>query len=209
MTYDLATITALEGGALVLRDFLTVDDRTLAGASARFGYWTGEDNIAVNVVPAGGTTPESRNYVGGATLLEVPQIVDAIGLEAPTVSFQLDHISEAAGSPMDMVYGHNIRVARLEFHRGVFDPETWNLAAPPHLLLSGRVDGASVDDAAAGGEGGLSLDVVGSAIDLTKTNPAMESDEQQRLRGGDRFRRYGDTADRIERWWGQAKDKSR
>lgn len=200
--YDPTTITALASGALILRDFLTVNGWTLGGEAAVFGYWTGEDNVAVNVVPAGAVTPVSRNFLGGATLLDVPAIVDAIGLEARSVTFGLDHISKAVGSPMDMVFGHNVRVARVELHRGVFDPETWNLVADPHLLFAGRVDGASVDDAAAGGEGGLSLNAIGDAIDLTRTSPAMESDEQQRLRDGDRFRRWGDTAGQIDRWWG-------
>lgn len=203
--YDPETITALSSGQLVLRDFLTVNGRELGGDPAQFNYWTGEDNVAVNVVPAGETTPESRNFVGGATLLETPAIIDAIGLEARSFTFGLDHISDAADGPMDMVFGHNVRVARVEFHRGVFDPETWNLVSEPHLLLSGRVDGAAVDDAAADGEGGLSLEVIGSAIDLTRTNPAMESHAQQSLRDGDGFRRYSDTAGQIEVWWGQAK----
>lgn len=205
MTYDVDTVAALASGAIVVRDLLTVQGKTLGGSAALFGYWTGEDNATVNVVPAGGETPVSRSFVGGATLLDVPPIIDAIGLEARSVTFSLDHISSAAGSPMDMVYGNNVRVARVELHRALFDPDTWNLVATPHLMFSGRVDGASVDDAAAGGEGGLSLDVVSSAIDLTRTNPAMESDEQQKLRSGDRFRRYGDTAGQVETWWGQAK----
>jgi hypothetical protein len=203
--YDLETITALASGAIVVRDILTVDGKTMGGSPAAFVYWTGEDNVAVNVVPAGGTAPVSRNAVGGGTLLGVPPVVDAIGLEARSISIGLDHISDAPGSPMDMVYGHNVRVGRVELHRALFDPATWNLVSTPHLIFAGRVDGAAVDDAAAGGEGGLSLEAIGSAIDLTKTNPAMESDEQQRLRSGDRFRRHGDTAAQVETWWGQAK----
>lgn len=205
MSYDVETIDALASGAIVVRDLLTVQGKTLGGSSATFAYWTGEDNVAINVVPAGAETPVSRNYVGGATLLEVPAIVDAIGMEARGVTFGLDHTSVVAGSPMDMVYGNNVRVARVELHRALFDPATWNLVSTPHLLFAGRVDGASVDDAAAGGEGGLSLDAMSNAIDLTKTNPAMESDEQQRLRSDDRFRRYGDTAGQVETWWGSAK----
>jgi hypothetical protein len=208
MSYDVDTIAALESGAIVLRDILTVKGKTLGGSAAEFVYWTGEDNVAVNVVPAGETTPMSRNAVGGGTLLDVPVIVDAIGLEARSISFGLDHISDAVGSPMDMVYGNNVRVARVELHRALFDPETWNLVSTPHLLFAGRVDGAAVDDAAAGGEGGLSLEAISSAIDLTRTNPAMESDEQQRRRSGDRFRRYGDTAGQVQTWWGQARDAS-
>ena len=205
MSYDVDTVAALESGAIVLRDILTVKGKTAGGSAAEFVYWTGEDNVAVNVVPAGETTPVSRNALGGGTLLEVPAIVDAIGVEARSITFGLDHISVAAGGPMDMVYGNNVRVARVEMHRALFDPATWNLVSTPVLMFSGRVDGAAVNDAAAGGEGGLSLEVVNSAIDLTKTNPAMESDEQQKRRSGDRFRRYGDTAAQIERWWGRAK----
>ncbi|QDZ10515.1 hypothetical protein [Devosia ginsengisoli] len=205
MPYDVETITALESGALVLRDFWTCHGKTLGGAAETFNYWTGEDNVSVNVVPPGAETPVSRDYRGGGTLLAVPEIVDAIGLEARSVSYGFDHISKAADGPMDMVFGHNVRVARVEFHRGVFDPATWNLVAAPHLLFSGRIDGAEVQDAPAGGEGGLSITAVNDSIDLTKTNPAMESDEQQRLRSGDRFRRYGDTAGQIQTAWGQAK----
>lgn len=205
MAYDVATVDALASGSIVVRDILTVKGKTLGGSASEFVYWTGEDNIAVNVVPLGETTPVSRNAVGGGTLLDVPQIVDAIGLEARSVAFGLDHISDAAGGPMDMVYGNNVRVAWVEMHRGLFDPATWNLVAAPHLMFAGRVDGASVNDAAAGGEGGLSLEAVASAIDLTRTNPAMESDEQQRRRDGDRFRRHGDTAGQVDTWWGQAK----
>ncbi|KKC39501.1 hypothetical protein WH87_04700 [Devosia epidermidihirudinis] len=203
--YDPATIAALQSGALVLRDILTVNGKTNAGVAASFVYWTGEDSIAVNVIPAGATSPVSRNAVGGGTLLEVPQVVDAIGMEARSVTFGLDHIDKSVGSPMDTVFGNNVRVARVELHRAIFDPASWYLAATPHLLFAGRVDGAAVDDAAAGGQGGLSLDAINAVIDNTRTNPAMESDEQQRLREGDRIRRYGDTAAQIDRWWGQAK----
>ncbi|KRA42089.1 hypothetical protein [Devosia sp. Root635] len=205
MPYDVDTVTALASGAIVVRDILTVAGKTLGGSPAEWAFWTGEDNVAVNLLPLGETTPVSRNVVGGGTLLNVPAIVDAIGIEARSVAFGLDHITDAAGGPMDMVYGNNVRVARVEMHRALFDPATWNLVATPVLIFAGRVDGAAVDDAAAGGEGGLSLDAISSAIDLTRTNPAMESDEQQRRRDGDRFRKDSDTAGQIERWWGQAK----
>lgn len=204
MSYDSDTLAALASGALVIRDVLTVKGKDLAGDPETFVYWTGEDNIAINLPPADGGSLESRNAVGGGTLLEVPPIVDAIGVEARGVSFGLDHISTVSGSPMDMVFGNNIRVARVEFHRAYFGADTWELVANPILLFEGRVDGASVEDAPAGGTGGLTLDAMSGAIDLTKPNPAMESDEQQRLRSDDRYRRYGDTAAQVESWWGQA-----
>lgn len=200
MPYDTPTLTALASGALVLRDYLSVR------GAVTFAYWTGEDNVTVNVVPAGEVAPVARNFVGGGTMLAVPEIVDTIGVEPKSVTFGLDHINTAAGSPMDMVYGNDVRVARVELHRGVFDTSSWNLVSAPSLLFAGRIDGTDVEDAAAEGQGGLSLTAVNSAVDLTKTSPAMQSDEQQRLRSGDRFRRYGDTAGQVETWWGQAKE---
>lgn len=205
--YDAPTQAALASGALVLRDFLTVSGRTLGGAAKAFAYWTGEDNVTAQVLPLGAMTPVSSNFIGGGTLLDVPPIIDAIGLDARSLSLGLDHIDTAPDSPMDMVYGHNVRVARVELHRGVFDANTWELVSTPHLVFAGRVDGASVDDAVPDSVGGLSLEVIPSSIDLTRTNPAMESDEQQRLRSGDRIRRHGDTAGQVETWWGMAKQQ--
>jgi hypothetical protein len=43
--------------------------------------------------------------------------------------------------------------------------------------------------------------------ELTRTNPAKRSDETQRLRSGDRFRRYSGTAYQWPIWWGEAKAK--
>lgn len=203
------TLEDWSNDSLIIRDFLVVHGKTLGGAVKVFGYWTGENPVTVNVSPVGGGTPVSRTFSGGGTLLSVPDIVDTIGLDARSLTLGLDHISSSTDSPMDMVYGHNVRVARVEMHRGLFDPATWNLVATPEVMFSGRVDGASVDDAAAESEGGLNLEVIPSSIDLTRTNPAMQSDAQQRLRSGDRFRRWGDTAGvKTEIWWGQAKDNN-
>lgn len=203
--FDAPTQAALASGAVVLRDYFVAHGKTLGGVAKVFAYWTGEDNVAANLRTPGSDVLVNYSFVGGATLLDVPAIVDAIGLEARSTSLAFDHTSKVVGSPMDMVYGNNVRVARVEIHRGVFDAATWQLASTPHLIFAGRVDGASVDDAVPESEGGLKIDVVPSVIDLTRTNPAMKSDEQQRLRSGDRFGRYGDTAGQVETWWGVAK----
>lgn len=207
MTFSPQIIAALDRGELVLRDFFVVQGKTHGGSPATFAYWTGEDNVAANVVAPGGTTPQSVNFVGGGTLLTAPDIVDAIGFEAHTVKFGFDHTSKVAGSPMDMVFGHNIRIAPLAYYWGVFDPDTWQLVDNPALMFAGQVDGAAVDDAAENNEGGLFVDAVQAAIEMTAVSTGMKSDEQQRTQRDDRFRRYGDTAGQFERWWGQAKSE--
>lgn len=52
-----------------------------------------------------------------------------------------------------------------------------------------------------GGEGGVELAVVSHTRMLTRTNPAKRSDESQKLRQGDRLRRYSGVAGEIEFFW--------
>lgn len=202
--YDAETLAALLSGQLVLRDFLLVFGWESDGDPVTFAFWTGEDDVTVNVVSAQDGTLDSHNYVGGGALPPdgVPAIQDVVGIEARAVEFQLNHLHPAIET---MLRASNVRVAKVELHRGVFDPSTWSLVSEPFPRFLGRVDSASIDTAAIGGEGSASLTAVASTIDLTRTNPAMKSDEQQRLRSGDRFRRYADTAAQIEVDWGQKK----
>lgn len=200
--YDSATIAALQSGALVLQDFLTLHGWDGDGDPAEFDFWTGPDNVTVNVVSAVDGSTDSRNYIGGGSLLEVPPIVDGIGLEARVHEFTLNHLH---ASVADMIRGNTIRLAVAELQRGLRSAATGALVSTPFPRLLGRVDGATIETGAAGSEGRLRLSVVSDAIDLSRTNPALKSDEQQKLRGGDRFRRYADAAAAWEVWWGQAK----
>jgi hypothetical protein len=206
MTYDASTITALQSGQLVLRDFLTVGGRDGSNVAVTFNFWTGEDDVATSVVSAITGATGSRNYVGGGALLEVPPIVDAIGLEARSIEIGLNQI---LSSVQDMVRAYNIRVATVELHRGLFDPATWSLVSTPFPRFLGRVDAAPVNTPEVGGTGSITLTAIPDVIDLTRTNPALKSDETQKLRSGDRFRRYSDAAGDWETWWGQAKGKSK
>lgn len=202
MAYDSPTITTLQSGQLVLRDFLYVRGKDSDGDPAPFGFWTGTDDVTTNVISATDGSTESRDFIGGGTLLDVPAIVDTIGLEARSVDFGLSQIHSAVA---DMIRGNNIRVAVVELHRGVYDPDTWTLVSTPFPRFLGRVDGAHVETAAIGGQGGITLSAMSNAIDLTRTNPALKSDETQRLRSDDRFRRYADTAGDIQVFWGLAR----
>jgi hypothetical protein len=205
MAYDSETIAALQSGQLVLRDFLYIRGKDSGGDPAPFGFWTGADDVSVNVVSAIDGSTESRDFIGGGTLLDVPAIVDTIGLEARSIDFGLSQIH---ASVQDMVRANNIRVAVVELHRGVYDPDTWALVSTPFPRFLGRVDGAHIENAAIGGQGGITLTAMSNAIDLSRTNPALKSDETQRLRSGDRFRRYADTAGDIDVFWGLARSKT-
>lgn len=203
MAYDAETIAGLQSGALIIRDLLHIAGWDDAGDPDTWGYWTGEDNVTASVVSGVTGSTVSRSYIGGCALT-IPPIVDAIGLESRSAEFGLSQIHT---SVRDMVYGANIRGARVELHRGVFSAATWALVSTPYARFVGRLDTADVTIGAAGGEGGFILSCSSDPIELTRTNPALKSDETMRaLHPGDRFRRY-DTAGVIDVRWGQAKGK--
>ncbi len=188
----------------MIRDYLTIVAKDDDGDPVPFGFWTGADDVTVTVPNLDGNT-ESRNFVGGGTLLEVPPVVDAVGLEIRTVTFGLSQIHANVAL---MVRGHTIRVARVELHRGELGADNGELVDDPELLFAGRVDAAKIEDAAIGGEGRTDIMAVGDVVDLTRTSPMLKSDESQKLRSGDRFRRYADTAAAVDVFWGQARGKA-
>lgn len=206
MSFDAPTIAALQSGGIPLVDFITIRGKDSGGSAAVFNFWTGPDNVTLNVISAIDGSTESRSYIGGGSLLDVPAIVDGIGLEARSHEFGLNPLHS---SILDMVNGNNIRVAVVELHRGVRDPATWGLVSTPFPYFLGRVDGLSHDVSGVTGDSPadarMTLAVVGNQIDLTRINPALKSDEQQKLRSGDRIRRYADAAGQYDVFWGQVR----
>lgn len=204
--YDAATRTALElaqtEGRIVIRDYVSIFGWDDVGDPDDWHFWTGAANVTVSVVSAQDGTTDSRSYIGGGSLIETPPIVEAIGLEARRHDFVF---SQLHATVQDMVRGNNIRLAILEMQRGIFDPTTMALVSTPFPRFLGRVDGVSIETPEAGGEGRIVISAISGVIDLTRVNPALKSDETQRLRSDDRFRRYADTAAQVEVRWGQAK----
>lgn len=188
-----------------LYDFLWIEGLTLAGDPDNWGIWTGPDNITVDVISGTSFTSVSRSFVGGGTLLKVPQIVDGIGLQTQAVDFE---VSQIDAYTRDHVFGARIRGARITFNRGRRNPATYAWLADPEVMFVGRVDRVPGQIGAAGGEGNIVISCRPDTIDLNVSNPSMKSDEStQEMFGGDRFRRY-DVAQLVGRRWGMVKAPS-
>lgn len=188
--------------ASVIFDFLFFEGLDLGGSPATWGIWTGPDNITLNVVSATTGGAVSRPYVGGGTLLKVPAIEEGIGFETRPISFE---VSQTLTYTRDMVFGANLRRARVSLNRGRRNPATYLFEANPEVLFYGRVDEINGKIGEAGGEGSIVISCRADPIELSVSSPAMKSDEStQQLFGGDRFRRY-DVAGLVRRNWGQVR----
>jgi hypothetical protein len=193
---DVATQGAIrDRSRIIVRNFVLVSK-----GEDMWGFTDFGEDVAVNVIDGVTGDTVNRSYHGdNAPIASLDPIPMKIGLEVDTTNVVLNHLHPAV---LDMVRGHDCRGAVVQIHRGYLDPVSMLLAAPPRIRRLGQVNGAPIDTPAAGGRGGVTLKVVSATRQLTRTNPAKRSDEQQRLRSGDRFRRYGGLTS-YDYWWGE------
>ena len=124
------------------------------------------------------------------------QFLDRIGIGARGVE---DDNAELA------IRGYEPRQAWVEIHRGLFSTSTRELLAPPEPHFVGRIDKAIINTPAEGQSGTIELTCSDDLREMTRTNPARKSHEQQKRRSVDLFRQYNTTAAEWQIYWGEAK----
>lgn len=164
------------------------------GAEVPFGLWTGDDARPFTI--AGG----SRTYLGGSRVLKLEPMVFRTGLTVQTWTFSLSGVDPDVAA---MLQTHDPRMAPVEVHRAVFAHDTAELLEEPHRVFKGQIDEVAWPRPALGGEASIEVRCVSSSVALTRTLTLRKSDESQRLRSGDRGRRYAALAGKVATWWGQ------
>jgi hypothetical protein len=147
----------------------------------------------------------NRSYAGdSAPLVALDPIPMKIGLEVDTTQVIFNPLHPAV---LLMHRGHDCRNAPVQIHRAYLSAVSMLPVALPRCRGLGFVNAAPEEIAGPDGQSKLRIGVVSVTRELTRTNPAKRSDETQRLRSGDRFRRYSGTAYQWPIWWGEAKAK--
>lgn len=193
--YGSATATYLQSRAGTIA-------RTLIWVSARnrstnlvetMGLWTGADHESFTI---GGV---SRLYYGAGNVTDLPQLTFQTGL---AVRIHRLGLSPLTPEVMQLIRGYDVRFAPVEVHRALFATDTRLLVEEPHRVLSGFIDEVDLGTPAAGGTSSCVLGIATSARVLTQSLPLKKSDETQKLRSGDRFRRWTDVSGSVDVWWG-------
>lgn len=174
--------------------WVTAKNRS-TGAAETLGLWTGVDHQ--NFTIAG----QVRAYFGAGAVLQVPDIQATVGLEVRRYSIGLSAISPEVEM---LIRGYDPKFAPVEIHRAEFDDDG-NLLAEPERIFKGLVDGTPIITPAIGGEATATLDVVSNAVMLTRWAGVTKSDQVQRKRQDDRFRKYGSIAAKVPIVWGGEK----
>lgn len=172
--------------------WVSAKNRT-TGAMETMGLWTGDDHSVFTI------RGQDRTYYGAGNVLQVPAIQAVIGLEVRTLQVSLAAVSPEVEL---LVRGYDPRFAPCEIHRAEYDDDG-NLLAAPERVFKGWVNGAPISTPAVGGSGGIALDLVSNARMLTRYGAATKSDQQQRRREGDRFRRYATLPSASTVYWGE------
>lgn len=199
---DIDTQAALrDRRGLVVRNFIvvTAKDRETGEPVVR-GFWDDVETVVLNVVSGETGAEVSRTFVGDGAVVSIDPIPMRIGLEVRTIQIVLSQVHDAVEQ---LIRGDDPRGAKVEIYRGFYDLGTQLLVAPPRIRFLGKVNEAPIETPAAGGEGSAVLRVVSHTRELTRTNPAKKSDEEQRKRSGDRFRRYTGVVKEWPIFWGE------
>lgn len=180
---------------LVAHGLLWVSARNRqSGQEETLGLWTGDDHQDFVI---GGQT---RTYFGAGNVLDLGGITSQAGLEVRMQRFRLNALTDEVAM---LLRGYDPRLAPVEVHRALFSPDTLQLVAEPHRLFTGYVDEAPIQTAAKGGTSSAELVAGSSARSLTIPLSFRKSDQTQRSRSGDRFRRYIDVSSQVDVWWGE------
>lgn len=180
--------------------FFHVQAKPLAGGAAvPINFWSGDEDITLNVQNADGSTM-SRVYYGGCNLM-VSDIIYTANLTDNPVTVTLSAIA-----PMSELLGrgYDLRMAYCEIHSTTRTGGA--LTSVPELQWVGIIDEAPISTATLGGSSELTLSVRSELMTmLTAINPAKSSNEHQLRRDpSDGFSRYsGVIGSRTIQWYNE------
>lgn len=182
-------------GGMYARVLLWVEAKNATtGAPEPQGIWNGEYDTTFVI---GGV---SRPYVGGGGLLSVEPLTFRVGLDT---QFQRVTLSPLGPDVASLIRGLDVRLAPVEIHQAVYSVESGSLLGEPKRWFKGYLDSVQVSTPQVGGQAAVDLTLASQTRDLTRTLPIFKSDEGQKRRGGDRFRRYADVSGQVAVFWGE------
>lgn len=175
---SLANQLALSQRALVARDFLWIVARDRStGAPAAVGFWSDVENVSALVLDPDTLLPVTRNYYGAGGLIEIEGIPAVSTIQVQDVTIQMSQLDEQVANAVRL---YDIKQARVEIHRGLFDPVSRDLVAPALVRFVGFVNLVDIRTPRENESGGVQITCVSHTQELLRSNPATRSHEDQR-----------------------------
>lgn len=189
-------------GVVTRRFVWIIAKNRISGAEESAGFWNGEFAITTTVISGQTGLPEERLYSGAGSLIGVDDVNLVSDLTIQTLRIKLSQTNAAVNNA---IRGYDARGAKIEVHYGLLDLNTRLLVDTPYPHFVGLINKAPITRPKVGGSGGVVAEAVSRTRELTIVNPAKKSDETQKLRSGDRFRKYSSVAGTWSIFWGEKK----
>lgn len=195
---------ALNQRQLIARDFLWIIARNReTNEPEAVGFWSDIENASVYVLDPDTLLPVLRTYYAAGGLVEIDAIPSVSVIQVQDVQIKLSQLDELVEQAVRL---YDIKQARVEIHRGLFDPDTRNLVAPALVRFVGFVNSIKISTSSENSDGGVFLTCVSHTQELTRANPATRSHEDQKLRNsGDVFFIDAATVSEWELDWGEVR----
>ncbi|CDM56291.1 MULTISPECIES: hypothetical protein [Rhizobium] len=199
-----ANVAALQERRLVARDFLWIVARDrITGELVPDGTWSDWGDVAAQVINPDTGLTETRNFYGSGTLIQMSDIPLVKNMSVQNVTI---HMSQINDHVEQLVRDYDVRQARVEVYRGLFDPDTRQMVAPAENRFVGFADNLVIETPSENEEGGVTLTCVSHTQEMTRANAETRSHETQVLRDpGDTFYKDAATTPTWKIWWGSQK----
>lgn len=177
---------ALSERALVARDFLWIVARERdTGDPVSVGFWSDLENITTFVLNPDTMLPVSRTYYGAGGLISIDDVPSVSVLQVQDVHIRM---SQLDAQVTQAIREYDVKQARVEIHRGLFDPLSRDMVAAAFVRFVGFVNLVEVHVGAENEDGYVDITCVSHTQELMRSNPATRSHEDQLLRSaGDTF----------------------
>lgn len=174
---DNDNLIALSQRSIVYRDFFKVVGRNMNNPDipAQAGFWSGKENISALVWNVDTGAPELLPWNGAGGLIEISAIPSTIGIDVQKISVIMSQLDE---SFINLVRGYNLKQAKVEIFRGLFDTAGKQLS-PAFNRFVGFIDEIEITTPAEGGTGSINVSCTSHTQELLRSNPATRSHEDQ------------------------------
>ena len=203
---DSDTLAALAARTLIARDFIQITGKSFEDGTSETAYfWSDIGTVSATVIDGETGDEATHDYVGTSTLLKIDDIPLTSDVTIRSITATLSQINAQVANA---VRGYDLKGAAVQIHRGLFNPATRNLVAPPLPRFVGFVDKCVITTPQEGNEGSIVLTLTSHTQELTRTNTDKCSDESQKRRAaGDAFYQDMAVVGNWQIWWGQDNGK--
>ena len=194
--------TALAARVLESRDFLyfVAKDRS-TGEPAPVGFWSDIENVTATVLNPDTLLPVNRAYYGAGGLIEIADVPAVSVIQVQDVRIVMSQLDEMVEQAVRL---YEIKQARVEIHRGLFDPISKQLVAPAIVRFVGFVNDLRILTPAENEDGGVEITCVSHTQELMRSNPSTRSHMDQILRSAsDNFFKDAAVVSSWDYTWGE------